>query len=80
MDLFAPQVLSDVTTTDATDREGREWNDKITHTIPAIARRLANLATAPVSKIMCVSFVPPAVNKVYVDLTFLLHAHRRYID
>jgi len=61
--LFAPQVLSYVTSTDAADREDREWNDKIT-----IARRLANLATATliskVSKFTCVSFVPPAVNQV----------------
>lgn len=61
--LFAPQVLSYVTPTDAADREDREWNDKIT-----IARRLANLATATliskVSKFTCVSFVPPAVNQV----------------
>ena len=63
--LFAPQVLSYVMPTDAADREDREWNDKIT-----IARRLANLATATliskVSKFMCVSFVPPAVNQVSV--------------
>jgi len=61
--LFAPQVLSYVTPTDAADREDREWSDKIT-----IASRLANLATATliskVSKIMCVSFVTPAVNQV----------------